>query len=182
MNLKKLLPVAVAAAFALPFAGQVSAAGDSLILAQSSSSGGDAGAPPSGSSSMGTSPATGGSPSTRSTGEPKAPTADRSPSAGSTTSKRASRGSADFSAIDKNGDGMISRAEWDAYQQRSGAASGGATTAPSGAATAPSGAAAAPAARGKTGTTAGPGEASPRTAPSSDTATSPSTSGTGKAQ
>jgi hypothetical protein len=173
MNFKKLLVVAVAGAFALPFAAQVSAAGDNLILAQSSSSGGDAGAPPSGASSAGTGP-TGGVASPRTAGEPKAPTAERSPSTGSTTSKRASRGSADFSAIDKNGDGMISRAEWDAYH-RSGAASGGATTAPSGAA-------AAPAARGKTGTTAGPGEASPRTAPSSDSATSGSTSGTGKAQ
>ena len=156
MNFKKLLVVAVAGAFALPFAAQVSAAGDSIILAQSSSSGGDAGAPPSGSSSMGTSPATGGAPSTRSAGEPKAPMADRSTSTGGTSSERASRGSADFSAIDKNGDGMISRSEWDAYH-RAGAASGGATT-------------------------AGPGEASPRTAPSSDTATSGSTSGTGKAQ
>src|SRR6185295_4604853 len=172
MDFKKLLVVAVAGAFALPFAAQVSAAGDNLILAQSSSSGGDAGAPPCGASSTGTGP-TGGVASPRSAGEPKAPTADRSPSTGSTTSKSASRGSADFSAIDKNGDGMISRSEWDAYH-RAGAASGGATTAPSGTA--------APAARGKTGTTAGPGEASPRTAPSSDTATSGSSSGTGKAQ
>jgi hypothetical protein len=171
MNFKKLLVVAVAGAFALPFAAQVSAAGDNLILAQAS--GGDAGAPPSGASSTGTGP-TGGVASPRSAGEPKAPTADRSPSTGSTTSKRASRGSADFSAMDKNGDGMISRSEWDAYHAGA-AASGGATTAPSGAA-------AAPAARGKTGTTAGPGEASPRTAPSSDTATSGSSSGTGKAQ
>ncbi len=174
MNFKKLLVVAVAGAFALPFAAQVSAAGDNLILAQSSSSGGDAGAPASGASSTGTGPS-GGVASPRTAGEPKAPTADRSsPSTGSTTSKRANRGSADFSAIDKNGDGMISRSEWDAYH-RAGAASGGATTAPSGAAVAPAG-------RGKTGTTAGPGEASPRTAPSSDTATSGSTSGTGKAQ
>src|SRR5678815_5715889 len=158
MNFKKLLVVAVAGAFALPFAAQVSAAGDNLILAQSSSSGGDAGAPPSGASSMGTAPrSTGGSPSAGSTGEPKAPTADRSPSAGSTTSKRSGRGGADFSAMDKNGYGMISRAEWDAYH-KSGAASGGSTAAPA----APAGAATAPAARGKTGTTAGPGETSPR--------------------
>jgi len=167
MNFKKLLVVAVAGAFALPFAAQVSAAGDNLILAQSSSSGGDAGAPPSGASSTGTG-ATGGVASPRTAGEPKAPAADRTPSTDSTTSKRASRGSADFSAMDKNGDGMISRAEWDAYHRSGAAASGGATTAP--------------AARGKTGTTAGPGEAAPRTAPSSDTATSGSTSGTGKAQ
>lgn len=168
MNLRKLLPLAVAAAFAIPFAAPVSAAGDSIILAQSSSGGADAGAPPSGASSMGTSPATGGTPSTRSAGEPKVPTAGRSSSTGSTSSHHASRGKSDFSAIDTNHDGMISRSEWDAHM-RSGAASGGATTAPS-------------AARGKTGTTAGPGEASPRTGSGSDSATSSSSSGTGKAQ
>ena len=160
MNFKSLMVVAVTAAFALPIAAQ-SADSDRMILAQS------------GTSAVGNGP-TGGTPSPQSAGEPKAPTADRSPSTGGTTSKRASRGSADFSARDKNGDGMISRAEWDAYH-KSGAASGGATSAPAGAATAP-------AARGKTGTTAGPGEASPRTGTGSDTATSSSSSGTGKAQ
>ena len=69
MNFKKLLVVAVAGAFALPFAAQVSAAGDNLILAQSSSSGGDAGAPASGASSAGTGP-TGGVASPRTAGEP----------------------------------------------------------------------------------------------------------------
>jgi hypothetical protein len=162
MNFKSLLAVAVTAAFALPVAAQQSADSDRMILAQS------------GTSAVGNGP-TGGTPSPQSAGEPKAPTADRSPSTGSPTSKRASRGSADFSAMDKNGDGMISRAEWDAYHRSGAAASGGATSAPAGAATAP-------AARGKTGTTAGPGEASPQTAPSSDTATSGSSSGTGKAQ
>lgn len=163
MNFKKLLVVAVAGAFSLPFAAQVSAAGDNLILAQSSGSSSSAGAPPSGASAVGTAP-TGGTASPSSAGEPKAPTAGRSSSSGSTSSRSASRGASDFSAIDTNHDGMISRSEWDAHM-RSGAASGGATGA-----------------HGKTGTTAGPGEASPRTAPSSDTATSPSTSGRGKAQ
>jgi EF hand domain-containing protein len=164
MNFKKLLVVAVAGAFAVPFAAQVSAAGDNLILAQS------------GTSAVGNGP-TGGTPSPQSAGEPKAPTAGSSTGSTSTrSSKRASRGPADFSAMDTNGDGMISRSEWDAAH-RGAAASGGSTAAPA----APAGAAAAPAARGKTGTTAGPGEASPRTAPSSDTATSPSTSGAGKA-
>jgi hypothetical protein len=176
MNFKKLLVVAVAGAFALPFAAQVSAAGDNLILAQSSSSGGDAGAPPSGASSTGTGP-TGGVASPRSAGEPKAPMAGERPPAGASSSgaTASTRGRPDFSAIDKNGDGQISRAEWDAfYRDRDrGAASGGATS--SGSAVTPSGS-------GKTGTTAGPGEASPRTAPSSDTATSGSSSGTGKAQ
>ena len=60
MKLKKLLAVAVAAAFTLPFAAQVSAAGDKMILAQA------------GASSVGTGP-TGGVPSPQSAGEPKAP-------------------------------------------------------------------------------------------------------------
>jgi hypothetical protein len=167
MNFKKLLVVAVAGAFALPFAAQVSAAGDNLILAQAS-----------GSSSVGSGP-TGGTASPQSAGEPKAPMAGERPRAGASSSgaTASTRGRPDFSAIDKNGDGQISRAEWDAfYKDRDsgrGAASGGATS--SGSAVTPSGS-------GKTGTTAGPGEASPRTAPSSDTATSGSSSGTGKAQ
>lgn len=61
MELKKLLAVAVAAAFALPLAAQASAEGDRMILAQS------------GASSVGTGP-TGGTPSPQSAGEPRAPT------------------------------------------------------------------------------------------------------------
>jgi len=172
MKLKTLLAVGVAAAFALPRAAQASADSDGLILAQAS-----------GSSSVGSGP-TGGMASPQSAGEPKAPMAGERPRAGASSSGASSsgatastRGRPDFSAIDKNGDGQISRAEWDAfYKDRDsgrGAASGGATS--SGSAVTPSGS-------GKTGTTAGPGEASPRTAPSSDTATSGSSSGTGKAQ
>lgn len=172
MKRNKLLAMAVAAAFALPFAAQVSAAGDSIILAQG------AGAPPSGASSVGTGP-TGGTASPQSAGEPKAPTADRSRSSGASSSGAMSSGSSssgatasksrlpEFSAIDKNGDGQISRAEWEAYQRSAGAASGGATSSSG---------------TGKTGTTADPGESSPRTAPGSATATKPDTSGTGKAQ
>ena len=164
MNFKSLMVVAVTAAFALPIAAQ-SADSDRMILAQS------------GTSAVGNGP-TGGAPSPQSAGEPKAPMAGERPAAGASSSgaTASTRGRPDFSAIDKNGDGQISRAEWDAfYRDRDcGAASGGATSAPSGAT-------AAPAARGKTGTTAGPGEASPRAAPSSDTATSGSSSGTGKA-
>ena len=44
MNFKKLVVVAIAGAFALPLAGQVSAADDAMILAQG----------PSGASSVGT--------------------------------------------------------------------------------------------------------------------------------
>jgi hypothetical protein len=156
MKLKTLVAVGVAAAFALPLAAQASADNDRMILAQAS-----------GASSVGSGP-TGGTPSTQSAGEPKAPMAGERPRSGATsgaTSSGTSR-SPDFSAIDKNGDGMISRAEWDAYQ-RSGSAAGGATTSSG---------------SGKTGTTAGPGEASNRTAPGSATATKPDTSGQGKAQ
>lgn len=143
MRLNTLIAVAVAAAFALPLAAQASADGDRTILAQAGG--------PSGASSVGTGP-TGGTPSPQTAGEPRAPTGER-------MGERPN-----FSMIDKNNDGQISRSEWDAYfrSDSSGAAAGGGT--------------------GTTGTTAGPGEASPRTAPSSDTATSPSTSGTGKAQ
>jgi hypothetical protein len=173
MKLKTLVAIGVAAAFALPLAAQVSAAGDSIILAQAS-----------GASSTGTG-STGGVPSTQSSGEPKAPMAGERPPAGATSAGASSsgattgsmRGRPDFSAIDKNGDGQISRAEWDAfYKDRDssrGAASGGATS--SGSAVTPSGS-------GKTGTTAGPGESSNRTAPGSATATKPDTSGQGKAQ
>lgn len=156
MKLKTLVAVGVAAAFALPLAAQASADNDRMILAQAS-----------GSSSVGTGP-TGGTPSPQSAGEPKAPTAGERPRSGATsgaTSSGMSR-SPDFSTLDKNRDGMISRAEWDAHQ-RSGSAAGGATTSSG---------------TGKTGTTAGPGEASPRTAPGSASATKPDTSGTGKAQ
>jgi len=165
MNFKSLMVVAVTAAFALPIAAQ-SADSDRMILAQS------------GTSAVGNGP-TGGAPSPQSAGEPKAPMAGERPAAGASSSgaTASTRGRPDFSAIDKNGDGQSSRAEWDAfYKDRDsgrGAASGGATS--SGSAVTPSGS-------GKTGTTAGPGEASPRTAPSSDTATSGSSSGTGKAQ
>jgi hypothetical protein len=82
----------------------------------------------------------------------------------------------DFNAIDKSGDGQISRAEWDEYFRSGSAASGGATVAPS----APG--VVSPSGSGTTGTTAGPGSAGPQTAPSSDTATSPSTSGKGTAK
>ena len=88
MKVKTLLAVGVAAAFALPLAAQVSAAGDSIILAQSSSSGasgssstGATGGAPSGTSSVGSGP-TGGTPSPQSAGEPKAPTAGERPPTG----------------------------------------------------------------------------------------------------
>lgn len=161
MNFKKLMVVAVAGAFALPLAAQASAENDRMILAQGS-----------GTSAVGNGP-TGGQASPQSAGEPRAPMAGERSRAGASSSGATSR-APDFSALDKNGDGQISRAEWDAHY-RAGAASGGATSSPSGSAVTPGGA-------GKTGTTAGPGESSPKTAPGSATATKPDTSGTGKAQ
>jgi hypothetical protein len=168
MKLKTLLAVAVAAAFAVPLAAQASADSDTIILAQ-------AGAP-SGASSTGTAPS-GGTPSPQTSGEPKAPAggmSDRRAATGASTMDR----SPDFSAVDKNGDGQISRAEWDAHFRSGSAASGGATVAP----VAPAGSVVTPGGSGVTGSTAGPDAASNKTAPSSDTATSPSTSGQGKAK
>src|SRR2546428_9427554 len=130
MRLKTLLAVAVAGAFAVPFAAQVLAAGDNMILAQ----GGPAGA-----SSTGTGPS-GGTPSPQTAGEPKTAT-----SGGATVGATGTAMSPSFSEVDKNNDGQISRAEWDAYFRSGGAASGGTTTAP--APVSPSGS-------GTTGTTA----------------------------
>jgi hypothetical protein len=154
MKLKKLLVVVVAGAFALPFAAQVSAAGDRIIVAEG----------PSGASSTGTGP-TGGVASPQSAGEPKA-----------ATDKNAdTRRCEAMTGVERENCMRDARAPGSAADGTTGSATSGATTSPSGSAVTPGGS-------GKTGTTAGPGEASPRTAPSSDTATSPSTSGAGKAQ
>src|SRR5688500_9152818 len=154
MRLKTLIALAVAGAFAVPLAAQASADGDRMILAQAGG--------PGGASSTGTGP-TGGTPSPQTAGEPKTPTKDRGATAGATGTAAPM-----FSTLDTNGDGQISRAEWDAHYRMSGAAgstgaSGGATPGSTGSST--------------TGTTAGPGSASPRTGTGSDTATTPSTSG-----
>lgn len=118
MKLKTLIALAVAGAFAVPFAAQASADGDRMILAQAGG--------PAGSSSSGTGP-TGGVPSPRTTGEPKASTG---------AAAGASAAAPMFSSVDANGDGQISRAEWDAHYRISGSAgssgaSGGASTTPS---------------------------------------------------
>ncbi len=149
MRLKTLIALAVAGAFAVPFAAQASASGDRIILADG----------PSGAGSTGTG-ATGGTPSTQSSGEPKAATQK-------SDANRAASAPA-FSTLDKNGDGQISQAEWDAHYRSGSAATGGSSvTTPSSGATSP-----APSGPG-TNSQAGSG---------SDTATTPGTSGKGKAQ
>jgi hypothetical protein len=152
MNVNKLVVVAIAGAFALPLAAQVSAADDAMILAQG----------PSGASSVGTGP-TGGTPSPQSAGEPKA----------ATDNKADTKRCESMTGLERENCMRDARAPGGAAGGTTGSATSGATT---------SGSAVTPGGSDKTGTTAGPGEASPRTAPSSDTATSPSTSGTGKAQ
>src|SRR4051812_43631474 len=139
MNVKKLLVVAIAGAFALPLAAQVSAAGDTMILAQG----------PSGASSTGTGP-TGGVPSTQSAGEPKAPTTD---------SKADTKRCESMTGLERENCMRDARAPGGAAAGTTGSATSGATTSPSGSAVTPGGS-------GKTGTTAGPGEASPGAAPS----------------
>jgi hypothetical protein len=144
MRLKTLLAVVVAGAFAVPFAAQVSAAGDNMILAQ--------GGGPAGSSSVGTGP-TGGTPSPGTAGEPKAAAGDNS--------KRC----AGMTGMERDNCMRDDRA---AREAAAGTSSSGTVNSSSGGAT--------------TGATAGPDSASNKTAPSSDTSTSPSTSGQGKPQ
>ena len=152
MKLKTLIALAIAGAFAVPFAA--SASGDRIILADG----------PSGAGSTGTG-MSGGTPSTKSSGEPKAATQK------SDANRAASMPA--FSTLDTNSDGQISQAEWDKHYSRGSAATGGASSSPSkGAAT--SGASTSPAPSGPgTNSQAGSG---------SDTATSAGTSGKGKAQ
>ena len=159
--MKKLMVIAVAAAFGLSLAGQASAAGDNMILAQAS-----------GASSTGTG-STGGVPSTQSSGEPKAPTADN---------KADTKRCESMTGLERENCMRDASAPRGATSGSTGSDVGTTGSAAGGATTSPSGAAVMPGGTGKTGTTAGPGEAAPRTAPSSDTATSPSTSGQGKAQ
>lgn len=108
MKLKTLIVLAVAGAFAVPFAAQASASGDRIILADG----------PSGAGSTGTG-MTGGTPSTKSSGEPKA-----------ATQKSDANRAASFSTLDTNSDGQISQAEWNAHYRSGSAATGGASTSP----------------------------------------------------
>ena len=164
MKLKTLFAVAVAGAFAVPFAAQVSAAGDNLIIAQAGG--------PAGSSGMGTGP-TGGTPSPSTAGEPKA--------AAGELGKRC----AAMTGMERDNCMRDERAARDAAAGTSSSgtvnsSSGGATAAPSGSVVTP--VPVTPGGSSTTGATAGPDAASNKTAPSSDTATSPSTSGQGTPQ
>jgi len=154
MRLKTLLAAAVAAAFALPLAAQASADSDRMILAQAGG--------PSGASSVGTGP-TGGTPTPQTAGEPKA-------AAGEISSTATNERCKDLKDMERENCMRDNRAATGGDSATSGAVTSGGAAA--GGATGSS----------QTGTTAGPGEASNRTAPSSDTATSPSTSGQGKAE
>jgi hypothetical protein len=154
MKLKTLIALAVAGAFAVPFAAQASASGDRIILADG----------PSGAGSTGTG-MTGGTPSTRSSGEPKAATQK-------SDANRAASAPA-FTTLDTNSDGQISQAEWDKHY-RSGSAATGSSSAPMRSSGSATSGATSPA-------PSGPGTKS-QAGPGSDTATSAGTSGKGKAQ
>ena len=157
MKLKTLIALAVAGAFAVPFAAQASASGDRIILA----AGGPSGAGSTGSGM------TGGTPSTHSSGEPKA--AMQKSDANRAASGATGGAAPAFTTLDTNSDGQISQAEWDAHYRGGSAATGGASTgsAATGASTSPA--------------PSGPGTKS-QAGPGSDTATTPGTSGKGKAQ
>ena len=155
MKLKRLLVVAVAGAFALPLAAQASADSDRMILAQAG-----------GASAVGTGP-TGGVPSTQSAGEPSAPNDPKAEQRRCESMTGAQRESCmrDARAGTTSSGSSVGTTSGSSVGT-AGSATGGASSAPA----------------GQTGTTAGPGEASPKVGTGSDTATSSSTSGTGKAQ
>lgn len=99
MKMKTLIAVAVAGAFAVPFAAQASADGDRMILAQS---GGQAGS---------------GAPGTSGSLPPTDITQLDKNNDGYVSREEASGESAlnsRFSELDKDSDGRISRSEWDA--------------------------------------------------------------------
>ena len=104
MKLNTAIAIAVTAAFAAPLAAQASAEADRIILAQTS---GKITTDPK-DSNPAAPPATTGTPRSADT------TSDRPASAGSSTAPKSEAGATsrgDFSALDKNGDGHISRDE-----------------------------------------------------------------------
>lgn len=158
---QKFLMVAVAAAFGLSLAGQASAAGDRMMIAEG----------PSGAGAVGTGP-TGGVASPQSAGEPKA-ASDKNADA---------RRCEAMTGTERETCMRDARAPSGAASGTTGSSSSTTGSATGGATSSPSGSAVTPGASGKTGTTAGPGESSSNTGTGSASATKPDTSGTGKAQ
>lgn len=156
MKFRTCMAVAVAAAFAMPLAAQAGD-GERSVLAQAGG--------PSGASAMGTGP-TGGAPRTGGPGPAQASTGE--PKAFTGHPVRGAMRSSDFTTIDANKDGNISRAEWDRHMRAGADSSPQAPSATSGATTG-----------AQTGVTAGPGTVSPRVGTGSATATRPDTSGHG---
>jgi hypothetical protein len=130
MKTKTLIAVAIAGAFAVPFAAQASVDGDRMILAQASSGaqGGATGAP--GGAAAGSSGGQG-SAGAPGTGPGMAPTdltqLDKN-NDGYVSREEASGESAlnsRFSELDKDSDGRISRSEWEGMQGSSATGSSG---------------------------------------------------------
>lgn len=117
MKLRTAVAVAVAGAFALPLAAQASAEADRMILAQQSGStvqpkDSNPAAPPHTLGSGGAASGSSTAPSTSGTGAPLtggSNAADRAPNTPKAEAGATARGG--FAAIDKNGDGHISRDE-----------------------------------------------------------------------
>ena len=166
MKLKTLIAVAIAGAFALPFAAQASADGDRMILAQAGG--------PAGSSSVGTGP-TGGTPSPQTAGEPKAATGARGDA---TVGASGTDRCVGLTGMERDNCMRDARVSGSA----SGSTTGSADTATGGATTAPASGVVSPSGSGTTGATGGSGTSTNQTAPSSATSTSPSTSGQGNAK
>ena len=125
MKMKTLIAVAIAGAFAVPFAAQASADGDRMILAQASGAPGGAAGAPGGAAGAPGGAATGSSGSQGSAGAPGTgpgvPPTDMTQldknNDGYVSREEASGESAldsRFSELDKDSDGRISRSEWDA--------------------------------------------------------------------
>ena len=130
MKMKTLIAVAIAGAFAVPFAAQASADGDRMILAQASSGapGGAAGAPGGAAAGSSGGQAGAGAPGTGPGVAPTDMTQLDKNNDGYVSREEASDESAlnsRFSELDKDSDGRISRSEWDAMQGSSATGSSG---------------------------------------------------------
>jgi hypothetical protein len=117
MKMKTLIAVAVAGAFAVPFAAQASVENDRIIVAQASGAAGSAGGAASGApgSSSGGAAATSGQGSASGT-SPSGSAVGGSPSGGSTGGTGPSTPPTDLQQLDANNDGYISRDEASRHQ------------------------------------------------------------------